>query len=247
MISLSKIFFSDDCHNQKFEIIDSGHRTGKYNMEFDLKRANDVENNFASPMFRVYGWKPWCLSLGHNQSDENIDKDALAASGHNLVRRPTGGRAVFHSEELTYSIVLKLNGNLKKGDAYRISHEILNKAFSSLGIETDFIKSDSDQRAFRKLQGHKESCFGSSARYELEKDGKKIVGSAQRIFGNTLLQHGSILLSDSHLKIIDFLKSENKKTLLDFLKSKSTSLSQISGENISYRQLSESILNIIEQ
>jgi len=243
MISLSKIFLTD----KKFEIIDSSFCTGKFNMEFDLQRAYDVENNSATPMFRIYGWKPWCLSLGHNQSDENIEKDELAKHGFDIVRRPTGGRAVFHSEELTYSLVIKLNEKMNKREAYRISHDILNKAFLGLGIETDFIKSDSDQRDFRKMEGHKESCFGSSARYELEKDGKKIVGSAQRIIGDTLLQHGSVLLSDSHLRIINFIKSKEKETLLGFLKSKSTSLSEIAGKEITYSQLVNSILNIIEQ
>ena len=243
MISLSKIFLTD----RKFEIIDSGHCTGKFNMEFDLQRVYDVENNSATPMFRIYGWEPWCLSLGHNQSDENIEKDELAKHGFDIVRRPTGGRAVFHSEELTYSLVIKLNEKMNKREAYRISHDILNKAFLGLGIETDFIKSDSDQRDFRKMEGHKESCFGSSARYELEKDGKKIVGSAQRIIGDTLLQHGSVLLSDSHLRIINFIKSKEKETLLNFLKSKSTSLSEIAGKEITYSQLGKSILNVIEQ
>jgi lipoyl(octanoyl) transferase len=243
MISLSKIFLTD----KKFEIIDSSFCTGKFNMDFDLQRAREVEDNSARPMFRIYGWKPWCLSLGHNQNDENIDKESLSKSGFDIIKRPTGGRAVFHSDELTYSLVMKLNDKINKRDAYRIFHEILNKAFMGLGIETDFIKSDSDQRSFRKMEGHKESCFGSSARYELEKDGKKIVGSAQRIIGDTLLQHGSVLLSDSHLRIIDFIKSEQKETLLGFLKSKSTSLSEIAGKEINYSQLGNSILNIIEQ
>ena len=80
--------------------------TGQYNMDFDEKLLDfSIENNLKEPIFRLYGWSPACVSLGRNQSDKHINKDFCNNNNIDIVRRLTGGRALLHDNELTYSFV----------------------------------------------------------------------------------------------------------------------------------------------
>ncbi|MDT8325726.1 MAG: hypothetical protein RRA94_16545, partial [Bacteroidota bacterium] len=84
-----------------FEFLDTGAHDGAWNMDYDLHRAEALDAGRAAPMLRVYHWHPWCISLGRHQKDEEIDHARTTADGIGVVRRPTGGRAILHAEELT--------------------------------------------------------------------------------------------------------------------------------------------------
>lgn len=235
---------------EKFEFIDTGFSSGQFNMDFDVKRTNDVAEGKALPMFRVYGWKPWAVSLGYNQKDDEIDKEKCKLKGFDLVRRPTGGRAVLHANEITYSVVVNLTDGLTIHDIYREIHTILLKAFINLGCKNiGFEKTQTDFREHYKNPGMSVSCFTSSARFEIEYEGRKVVGSAQRLFGKTLLQHGSILLSKGHEQIADVIKAENendREKLREYLSNHSATLKESAGFSISFDDCRKAIIQIIE-
>ena len=235
---------------EKFEFIDTGFSSGEYNMDFDTCRTNEVAEGNALPMFRVYGWKPWAVSLGYNQKDDEIDKEKCELKGFDLVRRPTGGRAVLHANELTYSVVVNLPEGKTVHDVYKEIHTILLKAFISLGCKNiGFQKAQTDFREHYKSSGMSVSCFTSSARYEIEYEGRKVVGSAQRLFGKTLLQHGSILLTKGHEQIADVIRAKSesdREKLAEYLSNHSATLKESAGREISFNECREAIYQIIK-
>lgn len=227
----------------KFEFIESGFQTGSFNMLFDLQRTLDCSEGKALPMFRIYGWKPWAVSLGFNQKEEDIDKELCKKYGFDLVRRPTGGRAVLHSNELTYSVVLPVPPNASVHSLYRDIHFILLEGLRRLGSEEiDFEKSQPNFREVYQRDTLSVSCFASSARYEIMARGKKIVGSAQRLFGNTLLQHGSILIGKGHEMLADVSKLSDdtkREALKKYILNHSITLDEVLGRNLTFVECSE--------
>jgi len=228
-----------------FNFIDSGFCTGKYNMDFDIDLTTQCIEGELDSTFRLYGWKPWAVSLGANQKEEDIDKDECKNRGFEIVRRPTGGRAVLHANEITYSVITRLEDGYTQHDAYRDIHIFLLNAFIEAGcIGLDFEKSQADFRSFYKESGMSVSCFASSARYEITYIGKKVVGSAQRLFGNVLLQHGSILLDKGHeqLAYISANKSDKSKEVLKkYIEYHSGTLSEAAGKTVTYKDISDVI------
>ena len=237
--------------NTDFEFIDSGFCTGQYNMDFDFDRTIKCSKGDAPPMFRIYGWEPWAISLGANQKEEDINKTECKKRGFDIVRRPTGGRAVLHANEITYSVVTPLPDTMTVHDAYREIHILLLTAFEKAGcLGLDFEKSQADFRNLYKSSGMSVSCFASSARYEITNNGKKIVGSAQRLFGKTLLQHGSILLDKGHeqLALVSNNQSDKAKEVLKaYILHHSSTLSEASGKKIEYEQIAQAIKSILIQ
>lgn len=240
---LNELFGTD------FELIEHDSLPGKFNMDFDFLRTERCSKRLEIPMFRFYGWDPWTLSLGYNQNENDIDKSRLADKGYGLVRRPTGGRAVLHADELTYSVVLPLPKNMTIHDIYREIHKFLLEGFNKLGAnELEFEKAQPDFRNLYKQQDISVSCFASSARYEISYQGRKVVGSAQRLFGNTLLQHGSILLGNGHEQLADIITAESEEkrnTLRNYTLSHSATLEESCGRKISFEECRNGIISTI--
>ncbi len=178
-------------------------RGGQENMSRDEEMAIACDAD-RIPRLRIYSWNPYTLSLGHNQRSEGISTEALEARGYGLVRRPTGGRAVFHAEELTYSVAMPSNGAGIHETYARITQAIEHGLTQLGATNLAFSRSQPD---FREHYGQEESesCFSASALNELTWQGRKLLGSAQRRYGSVLLQHGSLLLDERHLEIIDLL------------------------------------------
>ena len=235
----------------EFELIHSGFSDGQYNMDFDSERTRAVAEGTALPMFRFYGWKPWAVSLGYNQKEGQIDGSLCREKGFDIVRRPTGGRAVLHADELTYSVVMNVPQNLSVHDIYRLIHIVLLQGMRQLGAEgLGFEKAQADLRSFYQKSAMSVSCFASSARYEIESDGRKIVGSAQRLFGKTLLQHGSILLGSGHEQLSEVATLETddeRQRLREFMLSHSISLSEVCNRKIGYDEAVEAMTDAVSQ
>jgi lipoate-protein ligase A len=148
------------------------------------------------PVVRFYGWLHPTVSLGrHEPWREVVDLDRLAAGGVSLVRRPTGGRAVLHHREITYSVTAGRDGREVWRDRLeatmaRISGA-LARGFERLGVSADYT---SRGGRVARPQGHR-LCFESATRYELSSEGVKAVGSAQLRTEAGFLQHGSIPLA----------------------------------------------------
>ena len=107
-----------------WHFIDSGSNTGSYNMEFDLDLAHNC--NPEEAYFRIYRWNPFCISLGANQNYNDINQSKTEKDGIDVVKRPTGGRAILHAEELTYSVILPLNYEFSPREIYfKISNALM--------------------------------------------------------------------------------------------------------------------------
>jgi len=199
----------------KIYFIDTGSNVGSYNMAVDHYFAR--LDSLDAPIFRTYSWKPYCISLGYHQKIEEIDRAKCEQFNIDIVRRETGGRAVFHAEELTYSIIIPKKSEFLYEDSilnvYNRISKVLVDALRKSGIE-DVILDRGESPDFKKLYKEKLSaiCFSSTSTYEVisAKDKKKIIGSAQKRLKNSILQHGSILIGKEHINLIDFLKISDK-------------------------------------
>lgn len=183
-------------------------KTGYENMQIDSDLLDfAIENNIDYPIFRLYGWSPACVSLGRNQSDTFIDKQFLKDTGIDLVKRLTGGRALLHDDEITYSYVCPVN-YLKNGEnvtkSYMEISQILIDKFSKIGIELDFGIS-------KKVNTKFDYCMLISTGADLCYKGKKLIGSAQCRKNNYILQHGSILY-DYNRELLEKLFDEEIST-----------------------------------
>lgn len=229
------------------EIIDNGFNSGKFNMQFDIERLEQYKNKSAPAMFRLYAWEPWAVSLGFNQKEDDIDFAKCKEKNIEIVRRPTGGRAVLHAEEITYSIVCSIPKGYSPHDIYRDVHILLLEGLKKLNIPAlEFSKSQPNFRKLYKREIRSISCFASSARWEIESNEKKLVGSAQRIFGDTLLQHGSILLNKGYDVLADIIATdddENREALREWTLDHSISASEACSRVITYREASDAILS----
>lgn len=164
--------------------------TGAENMQKDNDLLNfAIQSQIDYPIFRLYGWKPACVSLGRNQSEDFVDKEFLKICGIDIVRRLTGGRALLHDDEITYSCVFPVNF-LKHGENVTKSYieisQILINGFKKLGIELDFGGS-------KPVNTKHDYCMLISTGADLCYQGKKLIGSAQCRKNGYILQHGSIL------------------------------------------------------
>jgi len=188
-------------------------------------------------VLRLYEWDPRSISIGHHQSTGIVNKSLCMDLGVDLARRPTGGRAILHSEEITYSVITP-GSTYGLGELYLKVHTAIGRAIAQIGISADLVQTSPLRNAFSP-RSRQSTCFVSSAKTELEFNGKKIVGSAGRRYGNAILLHGSILLGDGHEALTGFLDisavemSEMKKKLSD----KTTNLSEAAGRKVSASEL----------
>jgi len=162
-----------------------------YNMAVDEAIMISHSKGEVPPTLRLYQWSPPAVSVGFSQEIERkVDVDKCRELGIDVVRRPTGGRAVLHDKEITYSVVISLG--LLPGSVlqtYRFLSAGLLQAIKLLGLEA----SVEDKPTKSSVSGSP-ACFDSPSWYEIEVSGRKLVGSAQVRQRDVLLQHGSVLL-----------------------------------------------------
>lgn len=172
------------------QLLDFNINNGKKNMEIDEELLNSaIQNSLSEPIFRLYGWSPACISLGRNQAEDFLDKNLLNNLGIDVVRRLTGGRALLHDNEITYSFVCPVT-YLKNGEhvvsSYKEISQIFIDKFKTLGIELDFGTQKPVKTGF-------DYCMLVSTGADLCYKNKKLIGSAQCRKNGYILQHGSIL------------------------------------------------------
>lgn len=164
--------------------------SGQVNMDIDAQILNETAaSGSKTPVFRLYGWSPACVSLGRNQNDDFLDKDFLSKNNIDIVRRLTGGRALLHDNEITYSFVCPVD-YLANGEnvaaSYKGISQILIDKFKLLGIKLEFGTSKPVHTKF-------DYCMLISTGADLCYKDKKLIGSAQCRKNGYILQHGSIL------------------------------------------------------
>lgn len=174
---------------------------GAWNMAVDEALLESVAGGNSLPVLRLYAWEPACLSLGQAQPAADVDRKRLTEHGWELVRRPTGGRAILHTDELTYAVIAPVDEPHVRGtllESYLAISRALVKALELLGLE---VAARDDPQTSQAARSRNPVCFEEPSSYEILFAGKKIIGSAQARRGNTFLQHGALPLAGDLTRI----------------------------------------------
>lgn len=209
--------------------------TGMENMANDLAMIEMLKDSTASSLWRLYTWKPWAVSLGKHQSLDAINLSEAVARGIDVVHRPTGGRAVLHANELTYCVVARGASS----DVYATVHEHIHKALCSIlgdkASRLQFEKVGADFRShYASGSDMGQACFATSAKSEIMVQGRKVVGSAQRVMDNIVLQHGSILCGPGHLLLSELVNipDSRRSVFKTVLERSSITMSDVAGHDV---------------
>lgn len=208
--------------------------TGEINMQIDSNLLDfAIKNQIQEPILRFYAWAPACVSLGRNQKDDFLDKDFLKSKQIDVVRRQTGGRALLHDKELTYSYVCpvtSLNNGESIVNSYKEISQFLIDGFKNLGIELEFPLS-------KKIHTKFDYCMSISTGADLSYKGKKLIGSAQFRKEGYILQHGSILF--------DYDKDLIEKIFLENADENSITCIKLINKNLNYEQVVKALTKFI--
>ncbi len=216
--------------------LETHHFPGDVNMALDVI-LGELSLKMG-PILRVYSWERPTLSLGRHQRESDVDFEALNELGIGCVRRPSGGRAVLHFHEVTYSVAFPRwseEYSMKTMELYRMISGVLMEGLKKLGFEVEM---DSGRGWMPKNP----SCFSSGARGEIKIDGKKVVGSAQFRTEDFVLQHGSILLRGEWGLLSAVLSSHPSP--VDLSKS-AVGLAELRG--VSFREVADAIIESFDE
>ncbi len=164
---------------------------GAWNMAVDEAILEHIERGEVRPTLRLYAWEPACLSLGYAQPWADVDLESLRRENWQVVRRPTGGRAILHTDELTYAVIgpasdPRLSGSVL--ESYLRLSQALIQALRLLGAPVTVHEAASIDRSANPV------CFEVPSAYEITVNGRKLIGSAQARRRTGVLQHGSLPL-----------------------------------------------------
>ncbi len=206
-----------------------------------------IHRGEAMPTLRLYAWQPACLSLGHAQSFKDVDVERLRSKGWDVVRRLTGGRAILHTDELTYSVTGGADESALSGgvlESYNRLAQALMFAMHELGLPVE-MKED---------VGHASSatnpvCFEVPSTYEITVNSKKLIGSAQARKKQGVLQHGSLPLSGDLTRICQGLVFENesaRESASQRLLTRATTVESILGREVNWETAAQSFVRGFE-
>ena len=180
----------------RWRLLSAPPRGGAHNMARDVALMRRAKTT-GEVVFSVYGWSRPTLSLGRNQRANGCyDRERMQAMGVDVVRRPTGGRALLHHRELTYSVTAPVEFSASLRESYERINRILLSGLQMLGVGASVASGSG-----AALPPTDIPCFATPSKGELISDGRKLVGSAQWRDDGALLQHGSILIDDDQSMI----------------------------------------------
>lgn len=221
---------------------------GAQNMAIDESILEAVSAADVPPTLRLYAWSPPCLSLGYAQPFTDIDAERTLMRGWSIVRRPTGGRAILHTDELTYAVIAPtnhpdLNGGVI-GSYQRISRA-LTLGLRHIGLDVTVapeVQLSEDER-------NNPVCFEVPSSYEMEVDGRKLLGSAQVRRVKGVLQHGTLPLTGDITRIVDALRFEHEEArnqARERIRSRAASVSELLGRQVSWEQAAQALVKGFE-
>jgi lipoate-protein ligase A len=237
---------------------------GDYHMALDEVLLESVIAGGA-PVVRFYTWRPATLSLGVNQPVGEVDREEIGRRGFGLVRRLTGGRAVLHQHELTYSVIARENDPRVSGgviESYRKISAALVDGLRMLGLDVGL--AEPNKALYRAMAASRRQtdtddsvessngavCFDVASAYEITAGGKKLVGSAQARRGGAILQHGSILLDidwDAWVSVFAYASEAGKSRAYTKLPKRMTSLRQELGRVASIEEVMAALANSFQK
>jgi lipoate-protein ligase A len=231
-----------------WRLLNTGSADGATNMAIDEAILMALAEGKSQPTLRFFAWEPPCLSIGYNQAAGEVDITRCRQAGVDLIRRPTGGRAILHTDELTYSIVAPQDEPRVVGgvvESYRRLSAGLVRGLRLLG--TDVAQAEAGHGTVAPT-GQKAdvsaACFDAPSAYEVTAAGKKLVGSAQVRRKGTVLQHGSLPLQGDITRICQYLvvpSEERRQELHQELKARATSLELVLGRVVPCVQVVEAL------
>jgi len=220
---------------------------GAWNMAVDESILEHIGRNESAPTLRLYAWDPACLSLGHAQPFSDVDITRLKQHGWEVVRRATGGRAILHIDELTYSVIAPSNEPRVEGsvlESYNRLAQALLFAVKELDIPVEMKEGKANENATPNPV-----CFEVPSTYEIKVNGKKLIGSAQARKKEGVLQHGSLPLTGDLTRICQALvfesesaREEASKRLLE----RATTVESALGVEISWEKAKQAFIHAFE-
>ena len=209
---------------------DSSGRTGAANMTLDVALLDDAAAT-GRAFLRLYRWSPPCLSFGRNEPAlVRYDRAEIERRGWDVVRRPTGGRAVWHEDEVTYAVAAPIAAFGSLPASYCAIHERLAAALRTLGVPARLAPKNG-----RPIGLGAGACFASPVGGEVTVHDRKVIGSAQVRLGSAFLQHGSILLGGSQERISAVSRQPSAV-------SSATSLSHVLGRPVTFDEVADAIV-----
>ncbi len=230
-----------------WRLVISAENDGAMNMAIDEALAESVKAGESLPTLRFYGWSPPCLSIGRAQSADVVSFPDTQKLGWDVVRRASGGRAVLHIDELTYSIAALDDEPRVKGgvlESYRRLSAGLLRGLKEIGVLPE------RAQAYYDDQGEVgPACFDGPSDYEITIGQRKLIGSAQMRSGNLVLQHGSIPLAGDITRIVDCLDLTlgERMALRNRLRWRAVSLEYATGKVWNSADLTENLINGFSQ
>jgi lipoate-protein ligase A len=225
-----------------WRLLRHGAATGATNMAADEAIARAVAERMVPPTLRFYAWEPPCVSLGRHQPVAAVNAARCRQLGYDIVRRPTGGRAILHTDELTYSIAARQDDPLMGGlvmDVYLRLAAGLVDGLQRLGV--DAMAAPGTSRAGPDVSA---ACFEVPSAYEIVAGGQKLLGSAQSRRAGYVLQHGSLPLRGDLARLIDCLvlsSPEERERLQNSLTQHATTLERAAGRSVGFEEASKAL------
>ena len=217
-------------------------------MAIDEAILHALADGVGCPTLRFYQWDPPCLSLGYNQRYTEVDEAACVRLAYTWVRRPTGGRAILHTDELTYSVIAPAGDPRVEGgivESYRRLSTGLLTGLRALGA--DVFQAQTEKVLNSQKRG---VCFDTPSNYEITVGGKKLIGSAQVRRRGMVLQHGTLPLTGDLDRIfaclhVDEPGSEGKSVSADWgkewLLARACTLEQALGREVSFDEAADAL------
>jgi lipoyl(octanoyl) transferase len=244
----------------RFRFWNSGANCGAYHMAVDRVLYRRLEAGQSDPLIRIYTWEPWCVTLGYSQQAEReLNLSALEDRHWNWALRPTGGRAVLHGDEFTYTVAASAKSAPwceNRDTSYAKIGAALRQLVGELGAKTDLARGDtavlgaaSMALSSASTSGPSRACFASTSRLELTWSGRKLVGSAQRRGRSGFVQHGSMPLKDSFLTLVDVLPlaDDAKAAYQEDMRQHAVSLGMVLNRDIEYKDVADHALAAFSQ
>jgi len=205
-----------------WRLIRSGCLDGAENMAWDEALLESVATGASPPVLRLYRWQPPAVSLGYGQRNAGvINLDVCRRLGIEVVRRITGGRAVFHDQEVTYAVIAPLAGCFNGGvlDCYQSISRALQAAFELLDLKSELVPRQTLRRLREQSRPGERSavCFTAPSQFELVVQGRKVAGSAQKRKGNSFLQHGSLPVEMNLNALAQIFSSSGRERAVDLI------------------------------
>jgi len=221
---------------------------GAWNMALDEAILEHIGRGASLSTLRLYAWEPACLSLGHAQPFADVDMSRLRIHGWEVVRRATGGRAILHTDELTYSVIAPNDEPRVEGtvlESYNRLAQALLRAVQSLELPVEM----KEGKAQSGQVNNNPVCFEVPSTYEITVNGKKLIGSAQARKKEGVLQHGSLPLTGDLTRICHALVFDNEDTRAQAsarLLERATTVESALGHAVSWEDTAQAFIRAFE-